>query len=457
MKIKYQFLFFFITSVLLIISIYYAINFDFFHIEHDIYLPNYLSNKSIMKIIFNPLCELDLSLNHFRGRELGNFFNYLDSRIIIFLFRNNITVFISVINYLCIITMILMLTFFAQHVLKKNIYLSYSLIVLLLTSPPIIFSGSFYRTNKIVAATGLLCCILLSMTIYYNNKTSKYHLVLLSFASVFTSLVDEQGLAFICLLCGLLFAGLFINTKKYKSNFLVIFISLLVVLSYRSYFGPLIFQKINNVIIVLDTISFADFFNYKNFFKSFKLLYRYSYYLVGNLHGIGGIIIYTSAFIYFSNYLLRKSHKKILTQSIFLCTLLYTVLVIHLMTIKHKALFWNDIVSYYSLPIVIMIFCFVFFLSHILALEQTNLKKFFIPIIAIILLNVYSLHHYSIMIRNGHLSKGYALKSSLITKAVLSDEKTRNNIIESFPQSPFGNKKSGLESILIIKEKLNNK
>lgn len=87
-----------LSFLLIIYSTYLVITLGIYHAELDIYLPHYLSDKPVLNIIFDPICELDITRSFFRGREIGSFFNLIDSRLLLMLFDYGFGQFISIVN-----------------------------------------------------------------------------------------------------------------------------------------------------------------------------------------------------------------------------------------------------------------------------------------------------------------------------------------------------------------------
>ena len=147
--------FYLLATLLIAGSILIAIKNNIYHWELDLYIPHYLGDIPLGRIIFDPICEADITGTTFRGREIGNFFNYLDTQLLFFLFYSGIPFFISIVNYLSLFLMVITCLWFTKIYIPSQINVTYLCILVFLSSPPVILSGTFYRSNKIVASLGL--------------------------------------------------------------------------------------------------------------------------------------------------------------------------------------------------------------------------------------------------------------------------------------------------------------
>ena len=417
-------LIFIVASIALAItSIHYAIKINIYHGELDIYLPHYLGNTSILKTIFDPLCEYDLTRTTFRGREIGNFFNLIDTKLLSHLFRLRIPAFISVVHYISLFVMIVVVSLISQIIYKKRAVLTGLLLLLLLSATPIVLGGSFYRANKIIAATGVVIFIFTLELLKNSPKTTSRRILLplIFSSSLIASLSDEQGFALVVIVS--IWETLeFTITKKFtklKPALFFLFASILFTIYYKEFIGAEIFEKIIGAKVTTENINFINiFFNLDNIIKSFSLLIKYISYLFGNLN-----IVVTSFFclIIITRLYLKNSLGNFLYIAYILLTL---TVVIHIMTLKHPAILWPDVITYYSLPIV----CFIFSLTFIGLQKNINLfingKWLYYFLISLIILNSISWNRNFDQIINGHISK-FRVADEIISAVYGSQEQTR--------------------------------
>ena len=192
-----------IAAGILISSLHYAKELNMYHGELDIYLPHYLANNSILKIVFDPICELDLLQKTFRGREVGNFFNLIDAKLLTYLFRIKIPAFISVVYYLSIVAIIISVILLSSKIYKNREVLSGLLLLLLVSSPPIVLGGFFYRTNKIIAGSAVVICIFILEFLKKNvlrPNNQILALCLLFLISLIACISDEQGFILVAII-----------------------------------------------------------------------------------------------------------------------------------------------------------------------------------------------------------------------------------------------------------------
>lgn len=435
-----QILFFLVYVFLIVLSVSITIRNQIYHGELDIYLPHYLSERTVPQIIFDPICELDLSRTQFRGREVGNFFNYLDAHALALIAKVKLPGFISIVGYLCII-LIAALTLRTAKALGGPILLpTYLSVALLLSSPPIVFSGIFYRTNKIIASLGLLTTFfILVLRLHQKHRQAnispvKPPLYLLFLVSFLSCLTDEQALVFIGLIFFWLLIVFFWTKLRPTHELIAIFGAMLTCIAYKAVVGPLLFEEISGIIVNSPNFSLSDFYNFENFVSSVKLLGRYFTYLAGNITGGSALVktIYLSALFYFGYLCLRGTSRALRLKVLItvLASVMYISLVIHMMTTKHPAIFWNDIVTYYSLPIVTIIFLtFLMAIQYATANGKVSAKGISFVLSILIVLNIISLPRFNSLINEGHL-RHFKVADSVI-QAIYTDANSSTAIVKS--------------------------
>ena len=432
-KLKSTNTIFFVAYITLILcSMLFAIKENVYHGELDVYLPHYLGNKSFLSIIFDPLCELDLTGKSFRGREIGNMFNFADAKLLALLFKFHIPAFISLIYYLSLFTVVTFVTLTTKHLYKNNQTIIQLNLLLLLTSPPIVFGGIFYRTNKIISGTALIFSIfLLDLIKNRSKKDEKFLYYSLFFASAIAALSDEQGLILISLILICDFLNDIINQNKINKSQQILAFSLLFTLFYRSFMGPFLFEYLNGINPTTAKVNFHELINISNLYNSFNLLTKYRNYLFVNFDISARVLIpLWIALLYLifkndntSNSDMSLKHKKVLL--IPMCALAGLVLIIHVMTLKHPAIFWPDIISYYSLPII----CFIFGITCI-SLNRTklpqNTSNKIIPVLTLlIIMNIFSWPESYTKITEGHL-KAFRVADTVVSAVYAHPSETRD-------------------------------
>lgn len=379
-----------------------------YHAELDVYLPHYLSDKNTFAIIFSPICELDFTNTNFRGREVGSLFNYIDANILAYVIGLGFAVLISPVFYI-LVFLIIRYTKLSLAELGVSNLTSKALVLLLLSMPPVVLGGTFYRTNKIVAACFILLCLLAAAKLLRNAEFriyNKKNMLMLFMSTLIASLADEQGLAFEMIIVVYL-SGLAILSKR-KGCVPALFLmltALSIVAAYRGLIGPAIFSHLNGAYPISIGSGFIEIGGTSNIIASLGLLVRYTIYVFGNVspYGHWGIGFLCILFvIVFGKSVGRLELSEILP---ILLPVLMLIYVMSLMTSKHPAILWKDIVSYYSLP-----FCFFIYGIFILACQRSLHNgvltdgKIRVILLLLIVLNLLSLPSYSQIILNGHLS-----------------------------------------------------
>ena len=419
-------LFLFAYLIFIVISIIFAEKANLYHGELDIYLPHYLGGKSFLSIIFDPLCELDLTGKTFRGREIGNAFNFIDAKLLVMSFKFHNAAFISSVYYLSLLFVIALTIWATKYKNRTTIQL---LLVVLLSSPPVIFGGLFYRTNKIIAATAILGTVLLINLI--RKEPKKIYYAYLFLFSLLASFADEQGFVLVLLIL------FFDYLKNFKRPFCIDFsqkiliASILVTLSYRSFIGPYFFRLINGINPSTPDVGLEGLLNVGNFYNSLKLLIKYASYLFGNLGLTFSAILLTLAIILVTLGKLKHAGIPIVLKYKKALPLLFLAsgltLIIHVMTLKHPAIFWPDIISYYSLPIVFFLFGITCVSIEQPIRDQNMLKNLHLILTVFIIFNVISWQSSFNKITNGHI-KVFRVADTVI-RAVYADPATSSKLL----------------------------
>jgi hypothetical protein len=434
-KVNYFIIYYILFTLLILISINIIIKNNIYHGELDIYLPHYLSNIPLKNIIFDPICELDLTRKYFRGREIGSFFNYLDYKFELVLVYLKIPVFISIIDYLSIFIMVILVVWCSKKYFSAGINITLSCVLLLLSSPAILFSGTLYRTNKIIASLGIFLTILFLIISIKNKKDKNYsRYILIYLSALLACSSDEQGLIFTILILLIILYIDIVFKNKLRSAFLSVLLGLLTYIFYIKFLGVWLFEYINGITPMTSGVEIGEIFNLGNYYKSLSLLIRYSSYLFGNIYYLGtkSNYFYEIFYISYLYYILRfnKFYINLKILILILLTIIYISVVIHIMTLKHPAIFWEDIFTYYSLPIIILIFSgFVISINYANSTQGINKRALYLIIGIFIICNISSIRHYKDILRNGHLR--YFRVADTVVKAVYSSNEESAKLVDS--------------------------
>jgi hypothetical protein len=456
-----------LATLIVIISISVAVKGNIYHAELDVYLPHYLSNIPLINIVYDPLCELDITRSHSRAREIGNVFNYLDAVALLTLFKLGIPAFISVISYLCIVIVILLVYYITKITPKYNLLVSKLMVLLFLTSPPVFFAGFFYRTNKIIASVGIaLMTGLLVLSVIRAGHLNRLEIflgcLLLYLITLITALADEQGFVFALLIMIITSAYYFFFETKTKIPLLIIFIAFISAFFYKYILMEILFEKINNTKLISISSQKIDWLNFENFRKSNLLFLKYFRYLLGNISGpllVINIFYVVLIGLYIYRCLKGVTGKVILKAS-FLITIcfFYCAFVIHVMTLAHPAIFWDDIVSYYSLPVIMIIFLIVLLTAqYAVAYNKISHGQILLVLTLMVLANTHSLSHHYLTIINGHI-KNYRHADKIIdstyAQRTASAAIIRAIVIDSAVPGLFPDTNYGENGVAILRSKI---
>jgi len=299
---------------------------------------------------------------------------------------------------------------------------------MLLSSPPVVFGGLFYRTNKIISATAVLFVIVLLDLIKKNvsfNKGAKY--IFLLIFSMIASLSDEQGFALVLLVLACDITKNFSKKFRIETTQKILILSVIITLSYRSFIGPYIFEKINNITATIQSVgsSFNNNFNFINIYNSLKLLIKYFSYLFGNLSISLTLIIIAC----YAIYKLSRQLTETRILSLIIVVISGLTLLIHVMTLKHSAIFWPDVVSYYSLPIVFFIFGMAYDLIQRASIRIKSVNRLNFALLILIIFNVLSWPENFRKITEGHI-KVFRV-ADIVTQAVYGSPTESNELLKS--------------------------
>lgn len=437
-----------LCALIILVSVYVNYNNGTFHYENDVYIPHFLSDKPLLMKIFNPITELANGKNFFRAREVGTFFNYVDTSFIFYCFRLGIPHFLSMVHYLSLIIISLMTIFFAKKYLTKKMFvITILLLILFLTSPAPFLTGLYYRTSKILTSLGIFFMfwlITIKKNSFGKNESRYSHLtsfLLTFFIVTFTCLADEQGLAYMILA----FIIPLVYFKFYeRKNFLPLvwgfLFSFIFVYLYRKILDPFLYligSGTNHA-----QIQYAGTLSFQNFKQGFFLLSEYVQQFFGNIGMIGAfILIGFSIFIMF-HYISKKNINqkyKLIPVSVLIIGIVYIVFLLNLMTIAHPPLLWADVkIVYYTLPPLMVIFCTSIYLIQKL-IEQNpglgSLTAFFL--LLMIVSNSVLLNNNNRIFYSGHLhNKGFKI-APLIIFAVYHPDIPLAQALKSSPASPL--------------------
>lgn len=412
-----------------VISVGYVNYAGIYHGELDVYLPHYLSDNKLLKIIFNPLCELDFTNTSFRGRELGSFFNWVDAKLLVLLVGAKFDVMVSIIFYVALIGTI----FFIWRILKELAVpdkICKVLLLLFISMPPIVLSGGFYRTNKIISASFVLVTMLSVASMLVKHKQKKFlwaNSLLLFSASAIAGLSDEQGFALIAVIFVYICGRWIIDFDKesWAVAGFPLLVSITLIVIYRLIIGPEVFFLVNGTYPVGSPGGYADLGGIRNISNAIFLMFRYTGYVFGSPNDSPMFVLVFLGFFYVYIFGLGD-HNKIISRNFpLILPILMLVYIFSLMTNKHPAVYWPDIIGYYSLP-----FCFFVYGLFVLKcaacikngiVSQVKLKN---SVWLFIVFNITLLPYYAGLSLGGHLRPFRVAKNFFI--AVHSDESSKD-------------------------------
>ena len=155
------------------------------------------STKTIPQIIFNPQLN---DWGSYQARELSYFFDYIDAQFIRISIAAGIIHFYSLVSFMFVLCCIFVQQIALRDILPESISgYNLSLFSLLFVLTPVFEKMIFFRSSKPGVALGIT--IVLYLTIKIMNRAKKQipwnMIVLLTCASVFTGLLDRQGVFFV--------------------------------------------------------------------------------------------------------------------------------------------------------------------------------------------------------------------------------------------------------------------
>jgi hypothetical protein len=190
------------------------------HKEMDIRLPEHISGKPILQILFD---AKGMNLGGWEARQLSYLFDIVDGNFVALCIRLGYPHFRSLTHYLFTLIIMLYMWSFMTRILRMDRLLSMLLIALLLTTPSFIYSY-YYRTSKI-GITLLVILLLGEMykvirgdiyTITRNPKPLWLTLIFL-FATLALMLFDILGGFFATAIMAYLFLALLFKPDKNRS------------------------------------------------------------------------------------------------------------------------------------------------------------------------------------------------------------------------------------------------
>jgi hypothetical protein len=419
----------------LFFSILIAKQLNFYHAELDVYLPHYLSGENWLKLIFNPIAELDFTNSTFRGREFGSLLNYFDSLILANFYKIGIfsTVYYLIIGLLLLFTHSYFFNSVKKNEMNDNILILVLFNLLLLSSSPVLLGGVFYRSNKIAASVFIAVAILLYFTYKENKVGGVVKNVILSFACVAAALSDEQGFAYLCFMSFYAFFDKFLNLKSKTDNIYIVLFSLTVVLFYRFLIGPWIYSNFNPNLMTDNIIDLNYQITIDNIINSMGLFSRYLSFLLGNITERSSIVLILISFLYLY---IRDFRVPLDKFSFYLIAalLLFTIgclLVIFVMIQKHPAILWRDIVSYYSLPQVFVFYSLIYMFVGV-GVKNGIFNKLRVVNVLVVLIfcNILSLSNNYQLLVSGHM-KWFRHSSSIVDASLVNEDLIKRSILLS--------------------------
>jgi hypothetical protein len=194
-------IYFFVSVIFIILALSVALNYSvgFYNFyESDRFIAFYLSDTPFWEKIFDYRQTDYFWL--WRGRDIGNIFNYLDSYVIFYSAKFGFPHFLSGIYYVVLFSIVSTQLWIAKKYGRKRfLFISFLLAIAFLVSPPIFLSGIYFRATKpIVTLAFALTATLLTSVAYTPNPSKIKNFLWMSIASIASlvmGLVDELGIA----------------------------------------------------------------------------------------------------------------------------------------------------------------------------------------------------------------------------------------------------------------------
>lgn len=378
-------------AVTLIASIITTFRMGFYNVtESEMYIPFFLGNKPFLyKLFYYPATEI----NYYRARELGTFFNMLDSYFILWMAKVHIFHLLSVVYYLLLIG-IIFIVFKLSYVSSKMKYIGFTtlLSICYLTSPAIFLSGFYFRPSKILVAFGISLGVYLLSILHKQNTSFQNHIKVLIFSFLLTLMMgtsDEQGIIYsIFFMLYALYTAISQNNIRMKIATFGFFAGNACVWLYRMFLGPYITHQITGLTPVMWGADNLHGFQIQNLLPAIQLITIYFHYFFGRIPLQFALtpLILIGVFTYL---LYKKSQNHIFTPlvktfSILGFTGISFILLFYVMLVRLDVFIWPEYsIIYYPVTFYTFLFCVI----HILCLSiMTKYKKTIVPILILVIL-----------------------------------------------------------------------
>jgi len=423
------------------------------HPEIYNYLPEYLSGKPLLAILYNSkILDMDL----YQARELSYFFDFIDCKFIEFSTLRGYPHFLSITTYIFLLTIGLLIWHFSVKAVKLPPLTGLVIVILYWTSPSVFLAGSYFRSSKNgVALTGAILFLMLHKFLSMGNSNPEKHISKTTWLVLFgvawaSTLFDRQGFYFIGMI--ILFIFFWNIAFPHRSNIILL-----------SAFGAVL------AISLLYNLSIAPFLT--EYFNHYQPNFSYQAIPWGNF--IGDPLIYTAAgaLLYmdtlrfmFGNLPLevaligltivigeiirraiqkRKAGKELSKFDITSIGLILSNVVLligldALMTLRHPALLWPDVRRvYYWLPqAVILYMTLAMFISSLKDLKGIYAHAILILLIFAVIGNVIAIPGHHIYLVQGHLKK-YVEFTPRLLDALANMKNTQYPITLDVMQNPI--------------------
>jgi len=425
----------------------------FAHPEIYNYLPEYLSGKPLLAILYNSkILDMDL----YQARELSYFFDFIDCKFIEFSILHGHPHFLSITTYIFLLTIGLLIWHFSVKAVKLPPLTGLVIVLLYWTSPSVFLAGSYFRSSKNgVALTSAILFLLLHKFLSMDNSNPEKHISNTSWLVLFavawaSTLFDRQGFYFIGMI--ILLISFWHVAFPHRSN-----ISLLGV------FGATL------TISVLYNLWFAPFLT--EYFNHYQPNFSYQAMPWGSLISAPLTYIAAGAFLYldtlrfmFGNLPLevatigltiviaevfrrlvkkRKVSKElsrfnVASIGLILMNVVLLVDLDTLMVLRHPALLWPDVRRvYYWLPqAVILYMSLALCISNLKDLRGAYAHVILILLLLAIIGNVISIPGHNAYLVDGHL-KAYVEFAPKLLDALANIKNTQYPITLDVMQNPI--------------------
>jgi len=396
----------------------------FLHPESTIYLPYYLSERSLL----NKLYDSNILDQGFQARELSYFFDFIDSKFIALSVSLGYPHFLSLTHYLFSILIGLIIWQFGVRELTLKPLIGAGIVVLFWTSPSV-FLCNYFRSAKIGVA---LAFVVLSFVIYrilrndWQNK--EYRLPsttwLLCFGVAWgATLFDKQGFFLVCVTIA--FLSLWISafpSRNILKLLLAFGASIILGLLYNYQIAPILTFHLNHYWpnLSFQQIPFKQsmirpLYIYYGFYYSVSLFIDTLRFLIGNIPYTACVflIVIILLSMLFMSIRARIGRKNIKLFSVvaagFVMSYMLICLMIAIMVYKHSALLWPDVRrAYYWLPITsILCMTIAVILSLLSKIRFISQWLLFVFMVIAITGNIYAIPQHRAILLQGHLKSCY--------------------------------------------------